>query len=159
MSFYHPDGFNEWDNQLPGEMHVLVCYDGVIPDLEISKAQHIIHFSLPNSWTMFTRRFACSFGYYRDPFRDDDSKSQKPASSVILLDENNNEQLPKLIEFLKIHNHEVAEPIIKLANVRICLTSTAFVLIIILFRIEYSHPARGTEARGRQLRGLLSTGA
>lgn len=110
------DGFKEWDNQLPGEMHVLVCYDGVIPDLEISKAQHIIHFSLPNSWTMFTRRFACSFGYYRDPFRDDDSKSQKPASSVILLDENNNEQLPKLIEFLKIHNHEVAEPIIKLAN-------------------------------------------
>lgn len=98
-------------------MHVLVCYDGVIPDLEICKAQNIIHFSLPNSWTMFTRRFACSFGYYRDPFRDDDNKSHKPASSVILLDENNNEQLPKLIEFLKIHNHDVAEPIVKLANV------------------------------------------
>ncbi|XP_065084825.1 putative ATP-dependent RNA helicase SoYb [Ochlerotatus camptorhynchus] len=110
------DGFKEWDNQLPGEMHVMICSDAVIPDLEISKAQHIIHFSLPSSWTMFTRRFACSFGYYRDPFHEDENELRKPASSMVVLDENNNEQLPKLVEFLKIHHHEVAEPIVKLAN-------------------------------------------
>ncbi|XP_058456737.1 uncharacterized protein LOC131434110 [Malaya genurostris] len=110
------DGFKEWDNQLPGEMHVLVCYDAVLPDMEICKAQHIIHFSLPKSWTMFTRRFACSFGYYKDPLREDTTMRHKPASSLMLLDENNNDQLPKLVEFLRIHNQEVAEPIVKLTN-------------------------------------------
>ncbi|XP_055597062.1 putative ATP-dependent RNA helicase SoYb [Uranotaenia lowii] len=110
------NGFKEWDNQLAGEMHVMVCYDDILPELEISKAQHIIHYSLPSSWTKFTRRFACSFGYYQDPFRDDCIVQQKPSSSVILLDENNNEQLPKLVEFLRIHNHDVAGPVLKLAN-------------------------------------------
>lgn len=111
------DGFKEWDNQQPGEMHVLVCYDAVVPDLEVNKAQHIIHYSLSKSWTMFTRRFACSFGYYKDPFREESNKPRQSSSSLILLDENNNEQLPKLVEYLRIHNHEVAEPIVKLANV------------------------------------------
>ncbi|XP_055532468.1 putative ATP-dependent RNA helicase SoYb [Wyeomyia smithii] len=111
------DGFKEWDNQLPGEMHIMVCYDGVLPDLDINKVQHIIHFSLPKSWTMFARRFACSFGYYEDPLREQANNGQhKPASSLILLDENNNEQLPKLVEFLRIHNQEVSEPIMKLTN-------------------------------------------
>ncbi|XP_058826646.1 putative ATP-dependent RNA helicase SoYb [Topomyia yanbarensis] len=110
------DGFKEWDNQLPGEMHVMVCYDAVLPDMEINKAQHIIHFSLPKSWTMFTRRFACSFGYYRNPLCDDTTMRYNPSSSLVLLDENNNEQLPKLVEFLRIHNQEVAESIVKLTN-------------------------------------------
>lgn len=98
-------------------MHVMVCYDAVLPDMKISKAQHIIHFSLPNSWTMFTRRFACSFGYCKDPLREPNIGQYKPAASLVLLDENNNEQLPKLVEFLRIHDQEVAEPITKLTNV------------------------------------------
>lgn len=112
------DGFRHWDKQLAGEMLVMVCYDAILPDLEISMAQHIIHFSLAKSWTSFTRRFACAFGYYTNPFVEGatNHEPKKTASSLIMLDENNNEQLPTLVKFLQIHNHRVPEAVLKLAN-------------------------------------------
>lgn len=117
------DGFRHWDKQPAGEMLVMVCYDAILPDLEICMAQHIIHFSLAKSWTSFTRRFACAFGYYSNPFVEvataPAQQKKGSASSLIMLDENNNEQLPTLVKFLQIHNHVVPELVLKLANVRI----------------------------------------
>uniref|UniRef100_A0A1Q3EW10 RNA helicase n=1 Tax=Culex tarsalis TaxID=7177 RepID=A0A1Q3EW10_CULTA len=114
------DGFRNWDKQPAGEMLVMVCYDAILPDLEICMAQHIIHFSLAKSWTSFTRRFACAFGFYSNPFVEAGTNQQqqqsKTASSLIMLDENNNEQLPTLVKFLQIHNHNVPDAVLKLAN-------------------------------------------
>ncbi|XP_050097773.1 putative ATP-dependent RNA helicase TDRD12 [Anopheles aquasalis] len=101
-------GFTAWDQEPVGNMSLLIVSDGVLGDLKVANAQHIIHYSLPDSWTLFTRRFATSFNYYDKVCSWVEGQSnlderQRP-SSLVLLDEYSNEQLPKLIEFLELHN-------------------------------------------------------
>uniref|UniRef100_A0A182IXV3 Probable ATP-dependent RNA helicase spindle-E n=1 Tax=Anopheles atroparvus TaxID=41427 RepID=A0A182IXV3_ANOAO len=116
------DGFRHWDDMLPGDIQVLVCLDEVFGDLRISKAQHIVHYSLPDSWTCFTRRFATSFDYFEFPERKRAGGDQQlPArpSTLVLVDENNNQQLPRLIDFLELHHVEFPAELSALAqNIR-----------------------------------------
>uniref|UniRef100_A0A182K322 RNA helicase n=1 Tax=Anopheles christyi TaxID=43041 RepID=A0A182K322_9DIPT len=101
-------GFSNWDELQPGDMVVLVCSDTVLGDLKISQAQHIIHYSLATTWSSFTRRYACSFGYYECPYLPSKGKEAKgSASSLVLLNEKNNQQLPRLVDFLELHQEPV----------------------------------------------------
>ncbi|XP_053668436.1 putative ATP-dependent RNA helicase SoYb [Anopheles marshallii] len=103
-------GFSNWDEQLQGDMVVFVCSDEVLGDLKITKAQHIIHYSLPSTWSTFTRRYACSFEYYDSPYLSCESKQAKgKPSSLVLLNENNNQELPRLVDFLELHLSKVSE--------------------------------------------------
>uniref|UniRef100_A0A182WFB6 RNA helicase n=1 Tax=Anopheles minimus TaxID=112268 RepID=A0A182WFB6_9DIPT len=110
-------GFSNWDEQLPGDMVVFVCSDEVLGDLKITKAQHIIHYSLPSTWSTFTRRYACSFEYYECPYLSCESKREKgKPSSLVLLNENNNQELPRLVDFLELHMPKVSEKLLTYAK-------------------------------------------
>ncbi|XP_052889256.1 putative ATP-dependent RNA helicase TDRD12 [Anopheles moucheti] len=110
-------GFSNWDEQLQGDMVVFVCSDEVLGDLKITKAQHIIHYSLPSTWSTFTRRYACSFEYYESPYLSCESKEAKgKPSSLVLLNENNNQELPRLVDFLELHLSKVSEKLLNYAK-------------------------------------------
>uniref|UniRef100_A0A182PLB1 RNA helicase n=1 Tax=Anopheles epiroticus TaxID=199890 RepID=A0A182PLB1_9DIPT len=110
-------GFSNWDELLPGDMVVLVCSDTVLGDLKISKAQHIIHYSLAMTWSTFTRRYACSFGYYDCPYLESKGQAAKgPATSLVLLNEKNNQQLPRLVDFLELHQEPIPDGLIAYAQ-------------------------------------------
>ncbi|XP_050079978.1 putative ATP-dependent RNA helicase SoYb [Anopheles maculipalpis] len=110
-------GFRNWDEQLPGDMVVFVCSDELLGDLKITKAQHIVHYSLPPTWSTFTRRYACSFEYYESPYLASEGKQPKgKPSSLVLLNENNNQELPRLVDFLEQHLPKVPEKLIKYAK-------------------------------------------
>ncbi|XP_049542202.1 putative ATP-dependent RNA helicase SoYb [Anopheles darlingi] len=101
-------GFEAWDHEPVGKMSLLIVSDAALGDLKVANAQHIIHYSLPYSWTLFTRRFATSFNYYDKicswtEGQNNLDERHRP-SSLVILDEDSNEQLPKLIEFLELHN-------------------------------------------------------
>uniref|UniRef100_A0A182SY95 RNA helicase n=1 Tax=Anopheles maculatus TaxID=74869 RepID=A0A182SY95_9DIPT len=110
-------GFRNWDEQLPGDMVVFVCSDEVLGDLKITKAQHIVHYSLPPTWSTFTRRYACSFEYYESPYLASEVRQAKgKPSSLVLLNENNNQELPRLVDFLELHLPKVSEKLTKYAK-------------------------------------------
>ncbi|XP_053679144.1 uncharacterized protein LOC128730136 [Anopheles nili] len=112
-------GFQSWDQQVRGDMVVLVCCDELQADLNIAMAQHIIHFSLPPTWSSFTRRFACSFDYYECPYLESVSTDKGRPTTLVLLNENNNQQLPKLIDFLELHKTPIPQELVMLAqNIR-----------------------------------------
>uniref|UniRef100_A0AAG5DVC6 RNA helicase n=1 Tax=Anopheles atroparvus TaxID=41427 RepID=A0AAG5DVC6_ANOAO len=110
-------GFRYWDELVSGEMEVLVCLDELVSDLCVSKAQHIVHYSLPDSWARFTRRFAASFNYDVLPYqkRNSDESPKARPTTLVLVDENSTQQLPKLIYFLKLHNVQLPEKLSVLA--------------------------------------------
>ncbi|XP_058170144.1 putative ATP-dependent RNA helicase TDRD12 [Anopheles ziemanni] len=119
------DGFRFWDHHAHGNISVLICLDELIGLLDVSHVQHILHYSLPSSWTSFTRRFATSFSYYEThtPKTADDiagkSGTTKPSakpSTLVLLDETNNSQLPKFIDFLQLHNIAFSQELADLAQ-------------------------------------------
>lgn len=85
---------------------ILICSDMELRQLNISNAQILIHYSLPSSWSKFCFRFSTLMGFYKDYVKlnfEVESCDSKPARSLILLDEQNNVQLPKLIKFMTDH--------------------------------------------------------
>lgn len=85
---------------------ILVCSDTELCQLKISKAEVLIHFSLPSSWSKFCFRFSTQLNSYEDLVRvnfDVTDVTRRPPKSLILLDEENNTQLPKLIKFMDSH--------------------------------------------------------
>lgn len=59
------------NNRDNGDYMVTVCSDDILSDTKIDSAQNIIHYSLPNNWTKFTKRFALFFKYYSNSFVDE----------------------------------------------------------------------------------------
>ena len=93
---------HKWINEKPGKMTVLVCTDEIFKDLRFKNVQHLIHFTLPESWTSFGFRFSSCFDFYMKNVENNEQKS----SCLVLLDNENNQtnrELPRLIEFLKSH--------------------------------------------------------
>lgn len=85
---------------------ILICSDTELRQLNISKAQILIHYSLPSSWSKFCFRFSTQLDFYEDLVKinfDEKGLTRKPPRSLILLDEENNSQLPKLIKFMDNH--------------------------------------------------------
>ena len=87
---------------------VIICVDTILPSLRsIKMVQNLIHFSLPSTWTQFSYRFTVSFDYYKkvlcmsEQERTDDSNILP--FTIVLLDNNNNKELPRLIEFFEEH--------------------------------------------------------
>ncbi|XP_058127179.1 uncharacterized protein LOC131268900 [Anopheles coustani] len=107
------DGFRDWDNRTPGNIPVLICLDELLADLKVSKAQHIVHYSMPSTWKMFTKRFAVSFDFYQSTYL----KPKEWPSSLVLLDEIDNDLLLKLVDLLQYYSLESANELSTLAQV------------------------------------------
>ncbi|KFB42591.1 hypothetical protein ZHAS_00010322 [Anopheles sinensis] len=115
------NAFRNWDHHGHGNTAVLICLDELIGLLDVSNVQHILHYSLPSSWTSFTRRFATSFSYYeRHTPKPGETgtitDAKKKPSTLVLLDETNNTQLPKFIDFLQLHNISFSQELADLAQ-------------------------------------------
>jgi hypothetical protein len=90
----------EWDQSTKeGDYSVLVLTDAYLRTINISSAQNLIHYSLPNTFDLFADRFACCLDFLQESLAD----PRKICSSLILLDGRNNVELPRLMEFWKTH--------------------------------------------------------
>jgi superfamily II DNA/RNA helicase len=89
-----------WSRLKKGKMTILLILDSVLTRANIECIQILIHYSLPETWSAFSRRFALSVNYYKFykdlPLRD---KENQPRA-VINLDENNVNEIPRIINFL-----------------------------------------------------------
>lgn len=79
---------------------------------------------MPTSWTRFTRRFSALANTYPNYVSQNFEQipistantTNKHAHSMILLDENNSLQLPRLVEFMRKHNQTVHEEILAVSK-------------------------------------------
>lgn len=93
----------------PRTLAVLVCTDRTIAELRLGHAQNIVHYSVPATWTAFAYRFAACFDYFEDRVRHREATVRTAPHSLVLLDEQNTVQLPKLIEFMESHGRRVED--------------------------------------------------
>lgn len=108
---------------------ILVCTDARFPELKIQNVYHLIHYSMPTSWTQFTTRFSALAQTYDNfvskkfeeaPLLATASNTTRSldvsAHSMILLDEDNSLQLPRLVDFLRKHNQAVHSDILAVSK-------------------------------------------
>ncbi|XP_017480966.1 PREDICTED: putative ATP-dependent RNA helicase TDRD12 isoform X2 [Rhagoletis zephyria] len=98
----------EWKKKKVISSRIVVCADSSFTDLRIQNVSYVIHYSMPTSWTKFTARFSAlaqTYDNYVSKNFDLPTGSDRPtARSLILLDEENSIQLPRLMDFMKRHD-------------------------------------------------------
>uniref|UniRef100_W8AL25 RNA helicase n=1 Tax=Ceratitis capitata TaxID=7213 RepID=W8AL25_CERCA len=98
----------EWRKKKVMSSRILVCADSSFPELQIQNVSHVIHYSMPTSWTKFTARFSALAQTYENyvskNFEMPTGVDRPIARSLILLDEENSIQLPRLMDFMKKHD-------------------------------------------------------
>ncbi|XP_065362954.1 putative ATP-dependent RNA helicase SoYb [Calliphora vicina] len=115
---------DEWKMKLSSQ--ILVCTDARFCELKIQNVNNLIHYSMPTSWTRFTTRFSALSRTYNNyvsrNFEQTSALSTAFASkkhcahSMILLDENNSLQLPRLVDFMRKHNQTVHDEILAVSR-------------------------------------------
>lgn len=114
-----------WAHQKPEFKSIAICSDQGLANSKIKSVQRLIHFSLPDSWTTFSFRFSACFDYYVNCLEQEELSDAARPSSKIFLDENNNQELPRLIDFLDIHKScSISVDIRKLVKVSLMESSS-----------------------------------
>lgn len=116
-----------------GSMKVVLATDDAMINYKIKNAQTLIHFSLPKSWTIFTKRFACCFNYYKLCI---ESKFENPTpTAIVMMDQDNILEVPRMISFLRDHRlvkgpHQMAKEVLKFVEVNFFKNFSKFIFKI-----------------------------
>lgn len=103
-----------------GYIKLVLATDDAMINYTIKNAQILIHFSLPKSWTIFTKRFASCFNYYKS-FIASNFEGFVP-TAVVMMDQDNIIEVPRMISFLRDHRlvkgpHQMSKEILEFVEV------------------------------------------
>ncbi|XP_024940708.1 putative ATP-dependent RNA helicase TDRD12 isoform X2 [Cephus cinctus] len=97
MTGFQLDGIKElWNISIPGRYPILICTDEVLPDLEISNIQHLIHYSIPRSTKS---KFYYRFSTLMDNWKT--SSGNSTCELIILLDETSELQISGVVDTME----------------------------------------------------------
>lgn len=120
---------NGWNNA-DKDLFVLLITDEMWPSLSIRNAEILIHFSLPDNWKKFSQRLVMMSGNF---LRKAEGKSNVRLDSIVLLDDANANEIPKLVEFLKDREvlKDIPAPVSEMVQVSslisvLCRTTSKF---------------------------------
>ncbi|XP_030757760.1 putative ATP-dependent RNA helicase TDRD12 [Sitophilus oryzae] len=89
-----------WNNCTPGKYSVLICSDNVYNTmLTVTSASLLVHYSLPNSWSQFSRRFSCFLENITTPLNTKEKLTN--ICSIVFVDENCESRMNKFAKFIK----------------------------------------------------------
>nr|XP_044250425.1 putative ATP-dependent RNA helicase BoYb [Drosophila takahashii] len=102
---------HRWQAAKRGGGVILLCTDDC-PELIIRNAHSLIHFSMSTSWSKFKMRHLMVADNLGNTLAE---RKAAPLHSLVLLDDNNHRELPRLVDFLQLHQ-EVDPTILSLAK-------------------------------------------
>lgn len=87
--------WNDYADPVSGP--ILVCCDGNLNHMNITDAHYLLHYSMPELFSMFCKRFSALNDHYPSIFKTENES----VSIKIILEDKNAEQLPKICNFVK----------------------------------------------------------
>lgn len=108
-----------WDSDLKENYRVLICDDFILNTsifVNISDALIVIQYSLPESWTIFSKRFALFTKHYTGPFVKLKNETVSNFKMHVFLDEACKIQYEKMIALLQRFNCNLPPEIIDLCD-------------------------------------------
>ncbi|KAI8034820.1 putative ATP-dependent RNA helicase BoYb [Drosophila gunungcola] len=81
---------------------ILLCTDNC-KELSIRDAHTLIHYSMSDSWSKFKMRHLMLSGNLSNSLAAKANPVKVPLHSLVLLDENNHQELPLLVDFVQLH--------------------------------------------------------
>ncbi|KAL4712128.1 hypothetical protein ACJJTC_010989 [Scirpophaga incertulas] len=100
------------DYQEPVLGPILICCDGNLTHLNITDGNYLIHYSLPQLFSMFCKRFSVLNNNYSSIFKE----TKADIKIKVLIDEDNVEQLPKILNFVKRCTSKIPEALGKISE-------------------------------------------
>ncbi|XP_017045566.1 putative ATP-dependent RNA helicase BoYb [Drosophila ficusphila] len=81
---------------------ILLCTDSC-PELIIRDAHSLIHYSMSRSWSQFKLRHLVLSEHLSNLFASPVGPLKRQLQSLVLLDDSNHRKLPRLVDFLQVH--------------------------------------------------------
>ncbi|XP_068144810.1 putative ATP-dependent RNA helicase BoYb [Drosophila tropicalis] len=106
LAFYQDDGLdkqievNKW--LLNSHGLIFVCTDNC-PELDIRNIETLINYSMSTSWSKFKMRYLCLSQGIMQRLSQEALPEAKTLLSLTLLDDQSDRQLPRLVDFLEMH--------------------------------------------------------
>ncbi|KAH8361165.1 hypothetical protein KR200_003745 [Drosophila serrata] len=96
--------FHQWLSHTHG---IILLITDNCPELKIRSAHTLIHYSMSNSWSKFKMRHLAISDNLNNKLHSDFSRRRNPIqlNSLVLLDETNQKQLPRLVDFAQRFQH------------------------------------------------------
>lgn len=91
---------------------IMVCCDDNLSHMNITDAHYLVQYSLPNLFSKFCKRFSVLNDNYRSIFKEDNES----VKIKMLLEEDNTEELPKILNFIKRCTNDVPEVLKKISS-------------------------------------------
>lgn len=85
-----------WVREKPGKMTIMLAIDEVLPECKWKCVDVLIHFSLPSTWSRFSRRFSTMNEAFLDFVT---GKTSRNPYTIVMLDDRNAKEIPRLIAF------------------------------------------------------------
>lgn len=108
----------EWEKQKQGSFSVIILNDKDLENANLTSVQRLIHFAVPVTWSLFTRRFSLLADqmYLHNEKRSDDTAP----FTKIFLDDENVVEFAKIVEFLQSRQlAKIPESIVESVKVNI----------------------------------------
>lgn len=102
--------WNEYKDTLSSA--IMVCCDDNLSHMNITDAHYLVHYSLPDLFSNFSKRFSVLNDNYGSIFKQDNES----VKIKMLLDVDNTEQLPKILHFIKRCTNDVPEVLEKICS-------------------------------------------
>lgn len=92
-----------WKQSDENMLKVVLATDKTMINYRVKNAQVIVHYSLPEKWTVFSKRFGSSLAYYKNYLNTNKRCSNLIPKAIIMLDHDNVMEIPRMISFLRDH--------------------------------------------------------
>ncbi|EDW77265.1 uncharacterized protein Dwil_GK18207 [Drosophila willistoni] len=107
FAFYQDDGLDkqmEVKKWLLNSQGLIFVSTDNCPELDIRNIETLIHYSMSTSWSKFKMRYLClSHGIMKRLSQETLPEDTKTLLSLTLLDDQSDRQLPRLVDFLEMH--------------------------------------------------------
>lgn len=100
--------WNEYKEPLSSP--IMVCCDDNLSHMNITDAHYLVHFSLPDLFSKFCKRFSVLNDNYGSIFKE----NNESVKIKVLLEVDNTEQLPKILHFIKRCTNDVPDSLEKI---------------------------------------------
>ncbi|KAG8291293.1 negative regulation of transposition, RNA-mediated [Homalodisca vitripennis] len=94
------DVITAWQNSQGASLPILIRSDE-LRELPITNAHVLIHYNMPISLKGFSLRFICLIDNFRNILRQEENVHKKKCQVHILMDEDNYQEMPGVMEFMK----------------------------------------------------------
>lgn len=133
-----------WLREKTGKYSVLVATDSTLVGMNLTQIQNLVHFSIPNTWSIFAQRFSTLIKSFYECLE----KKIKPdsiATKIFIDEEKNHKEYLHLVKFMESRKMSIPETMVESVKVELLTLFLLTTILINMFSYRYYYTEKSNE--------------